>query len=117
MATSALAYVEARATFARALREQRISREQLGIAIDRLDVYMARYALVPVDDARLREASDLADRHTSYALRALDAIHLASALRLAAGKPADITFACWDLRLWHAAHDEGFTMLPDAEPA
>ena len=47
----------------------------------------------------------------------LDALHLASALRLADGDPASMTFACWDLRLWRAARDDGFTMLPPTEPA
>ena len=47
----------------------------------------------------------------------LDGIHLASAGRLAAGQPGNVTFGCWDLRLWRAARDEGLAMLPATEPA
>jgi len=115
-ATSAVAYAELRALFARATREGRITAHELTTTIALLDERWARYSIVAVDDARLREAGALAERHPRHALRALDTLHLASALRISAGEPAPITFACWDLRLWRAARDEGFTMLPAAEP-
>jgi len=62
------------------------------------------------------DAARLIDRYAPHALRALDAIHLASALLFAAGRPANVTFARWNLRLWRAAHDEGVVMLPATEP-
>jgi uncharacterized protein len=117
VATSAIAYPELRAAFARALRERRLDTAAHAAVVALLDARWSRYAVVVVDEVRLREAGRLADAHTQHALRALDAIHLASALRLATGRPASITFACWDLRLWRAARDEGFTMLPATEPA
>ena len=64
----------------------------------------------------LAEAGRLIDHHAAHALRAFDAIHLASALRLADDHPPAVTFACWDVRLWRAAHDEGFALLPRTEP-
>jgi predicted nucleic acid-binding protein len=61
-------------------------------------------------DGRLaRSAGALADRH---GLRALDAIHLASALSIAT--PADqTTFVTFDRRLAEAAIAEGLTVLPE----
>lgn len=105
-----------RTAFARALREHRLDEAGHDTVVDLLEAHWTRYAVVTVEEARLQEAGQLADRHTRHALRALDAIHLASALFLAAGQPDTITFACWDLRLWRAARDEGFTMLPATEP-
>jgi uncharacterized protein len=116
VATSSVAYAELRAAFARARREARLDEPSHSVVVGLLDAHWSRYAVVAVDDARLREAGELADRHPLHALRALDAIHLASALRLALGKPQAITFGCWDRRLWRAARDEGFTMLPPAQP-
>jgi predicted nucleic acid-binding protein len=115
-ATSAIAYPELRAVFARVLRERRLDEVGHDALVDLLEAHWPRYAVVAVEEDRLREAGELTARHTRHALRALDAIHLASALFLAAGQPHTITFACWDVRLWRAAHDEGFTLLPAAEP-
>ena len=117
LATSAVSYAEIRATFARCLRDGRFDAAQHAAAVEDLDDQWPRFVIVEVDDQRLREAGAAADRHPRHALRALDSIHLASALRIATGDPASVTFACWDLRLWRAAHDEGFTMLPPTEPA
>ena len=115
-ATSAVSYAELRATFARGLRDGRLNASQHAAAIDNLDAQWPQFVLVDVDEQCLREAGASADRNPRHALRALDSIHLASALRIATGDPASVTFACWDLRLWRAARDEGFTMLPPTEP-
>ncbi len=44
-----------------------------------------------------------------HGLKTLDAIHLASAMMIAAD---DLTFATWDRRLHAAAQAEGLTTLP-----
>jgi predicted nucleic acid-binding protein len=116
VASSIVAYAEARASFARALREGRIDVARHAMAVRLLDTDWTQYAVVVADVARMREAARLMDQHPRHALRAFDAIHLASALLLVAGQQASVTFACWDQRLWRAAHDEGFTMLPPTEP-
>jgi predicted nucleic acid-binding protein len=115
-ATSAIAYAEARAAFARALRTARVDNAGHAALVARLDADWPGYVVLPADDARIREAGQLVDRHTGHALRGFDAIHLSCAIRLAGGDPSSVTFACWDLRLWRAARDEGFTMLPSTEP-
>ena len=116
VASSIVAYAETRAAFARALREGRIDAASHATAVRLLDTDWAQYAIVVADMARMREAARLIDQHSRHALRAFDAIHLASALLLVAGQAGSIMFACWDQRLWRAARDEGFTMLPPTEP-
>jgi hypothetical protein len=117
VATSIVAYAEVRAAFARALREGRVDAAGHAANARPLDADWAQYVVVAADAALVRDASRLIDQHPRHALRAFDAIHLASALVLAAGRPASVTFACWDQRLWRAARDEGLTLLPAAEPA
>jgi uncharacterized protein len=116
VATSSIAYAELRAAFARARREKRVDEPGHTALTAELDAHWPRYAVVTLDDARLRDAGGLADRHSVHALRALDSIHLAGAVRLALGNPSSIMFGCWDIRLWRAARDEAFTMFPEAEP-
>lgn len=69
--------------------------------------------IVQIDDALMREAGDVA---TASALRAAEAIHLASALRIVEGYPRESVFACWDARLWDAAAEVGFQMVPATRP-
>jgi len=56
---------------------------------------------------------DLAERAAQVALasglRAMDAIHLASALSL---RVEGLTFATWDVRLYRAARERGLRTLP-----
>lgn len=115
-ATSVVSYAEVRATFARASRDGRLDRLAHQEFTTQFDAHWLRFASVPLDQRCLKEAGAAADRHPRHALRALDSIHLASALRIAAGDPATVSFACWDIRLWRAARDEGFAMLPPNEP-
>ena len=114
--TSAVAYAELRATFARSLRDGRFDAAQHTAALEDLDDQWLRFVFVDLDDECLCDAGSVVDRRPPHALRALDSIHLASALRIATGDPTSVTYACWDLRLWRAARDEGFTMLPSTEP-
>lgn len=116
VSTNAVGYAELRSAFARALREARLDSPSHAAVVALLDSHWSRYLVIAADDARMREAAMLIDHHSTHALRAFDAIHLASALRLADGNPPAVTFACWDLRLWRAARDEGFVLLPPTEP-
>jgi predicted nucleic acid-binding protein len=105
VATSVLAYAEARAAFARKLREQGITKDaheavKRALAADWPSVFVL---YVTAGTARL--AGDLAEKH---ALRGFDALHLASAAELRAAGAGDIRFSSADERLRAAARAEGF---------
>lgn len=111
-ASASIAYVECRAAFARARREDLLDGgEEAALALELDDVW-ARMVVVPVDD-HLHRASDLT---ASHPLRAADALHLAAALALTTIARSALTFACWDQRLWDAAAVEGFAMVPSSRP-
>lgn len=116
VATSALAYAEMRAAFARALREGRIRPAEHVRLVSLLDAHWPHYFVLAASEQCVREAGRLVDRYAHHALRGFDAIHLASALQLANGHPPAMVFGCWDVRLWRAAREEQFVMLPQAEP-
>jgi predicted nucleic acid-binding protein len=114
--TCEISYLETRAGFARAARDHRIDSSDLGVLKAAFDVDWGRYLYVPVDSDLVRDASDLADRHTRHALRAFDALQLAAATRVAAGTEPSVTLVCFDRRLWRSARDAGFDCLPRAQP-
>jgi len=102
VATTRIAYAEARAAFARKRRESGLDARTVRRVVAHLDGDWASYSIVDVGDAIVRRAGALAERH---ALRAYDAVHLASAVDLhRAG--ADVWFACFDERLRRAARRE-----------
>ena len=104
---SLLGYAELRSAVAAAIRSQRI--HALGGADAHAEVEVVWRSLFAVDiDANLvRAAGDLADRHR---LRAADAIHLASAIRI---REPETAFVAFDARLREAAAAEGFQVLPE----
>lgn len=104
IATSRVAYPEARAALARRQREAAITRAGLRQAIAALDGDLAAYVIVELSDGLAREAGALAERH---ALRGFDAIHLASALELSRLTGALVAFLAFDERLTAAAKAEG----------
>jgi uncharacterized protein len=108
MATSVVAYPEARAAFAR-LKVQGISTEakhQQRLAQLNLDWGdLLRIELVP---AVVRSAGDLAE---IYGLRGFDAIHMASALWLREKTSMPLHFAVFDQRLRAAAERAGLVVV------
>ena len=108
VSTSALAYVEARAAFARRRGERRLSRTAHRRLVETLDGDWPRYMLLDVTEAVIREAGRLTDLH---GLRAYDAIHLASAGVVRDRFPEETVFASWDARLDAAASREGLDTL------
>jgi predicted nucleic acid-binding protein len=92
VATSRVAYPEARAALARRRREGGITESDLRRVVADLDRDLRALAVVELSAAVARSAGLLAERHR---LRALDAIHLASALafwQLAGRAPAFLSF-------------------------
>lgn len=107
--SSRLAYVECRAAISRARREGRMDNRGESQAGRSLDRTWPQLQVIELDDALMSRAGDLS---TEQPLRASDAIHLAAAELISEGASADVTFACWDRRLWDAASAAGFSLLP-----
>lgn len=104
VATSAIAYVEARAAFARRQREGCFSKAVLSRITRDLDRDWERYMLVRVTDPVIRRAATIAEVRK---LRAYDALHLASARTVNDRLSDTVVFASWDVGLNAAAADEG----------
>ncbi len=108
VATSRVAYAEARAAFARRARERRIAAKRLRRIVAALDRDLATYVLVEVTASVVSAAGDLAE---SRALRGFDAIHLASALALGSALGTSPELMAFDARLVGAARAEGLVVL------
>lgn len=101
LASSAVAYIEMHATFSRLRRERRLAPLEIAAAMRRFEEDWPRMASVELNESIIGSAADLAGRH---ALATLDAIHLASFVRLLEGAgDADIHFSSFDARLTRAA--------------
>ena len=103
-ATSCLAYVEARAAFARKRRERGVNSRDYRHLLQDFDHDWESYFIVDVSDALVRLAGQLAEKH---ALRGYDAIHLASAVIVRRQGDRPMSFSCFDTRLSRAARREG----------
>ena len=77
VATSSIAYPEARAALARRRRERVLPPKAFDAAKRRLEADWPKYLAVQVTQALCMDAGDLAER---YALRGYDSVHLASFL-------------------------------------
>ena len=105
--TSRVTYAEARAAFARRLRERGFSPSAYKELIRSFDQEWETYVRLDVTEPLIKLAGDLAERH---ALRAYDAIQLASALTLQRElHAAQIDFVAADRQLIAAAEKEGLT--------
>ena len=100
VATSVVAYAEARAAFARLLRERPASRNRHRQRVDQLDRDWGRYAAVELTPAVAHRSGEIAELHR---LRGFNAIHLASALWLQSAYSGDLVFLAFDRRLSRAA--------------
>lgn len=101
VATSTVAYAEARAALARKQREGELDHEQRSRAVAALDAEWRGFDRIPVSNLVAYRAGVLAER---YAPRGFDAIHLASAARLGERFP-DVRFLAFDARLMEAARE------------
>ena len=104
---SLLGYTELRAAVAAAIRGQRVRASDVRALRDRVEAVWDQVIGIDIDDRVVRAAGDLAERHR---LRAADAIHLASAIRI---REPDTAFVAFDARLREAAAAEGFVVLPE----
>ncbi len=108
LATSVVAYAEARAAFARLLRKRPAGRKPHRRRVDQLDRDWDRYAAVQLTPAVTRRSGEIAELH---GLRGFDAIHLASALWLQSAYSGDLVFIAFDRRLSKAAAAAGLRIL------
>lgn len=105
--TAAIAYVEARAAFARRRREGALSRPGHLRCVRDLDRDWPHYLRFELSEPLVFTAARMTARHR---LRAYDAVHLASAL-LMRDRLGEVTFACWDRNLNAAARRAGLAVL------
>jgi uncharacterized protein len=108
IASSRVAFVEARAAFARRRRAGHLSSADHRRLVHDFGNDWERYLKVDLAEPIILKAAELAERH---GLRAYDAIHLASALTVREHMGTPPTFACWDRDLNAAAASEGLTLL------
>lgn len=103
VATCWIAYVEARAAFAR-----RLSPEDRRRTCADLDRDWPRYVKIEVTETLIREAAAVAD---TYRLRGYDAMHLAAARALRDRRIGAVAFGSWDREQEDAASRDGFPLL------
>ena len=106
LATSLITHVETHAALARIRREGRIKNEDdYAKVLEHFQDDWRHYAKVNISSTLITMAGDLAEKH---ALRAYDAVHLASALVLRQNVPDEMSFSAWDEHLNEDATAEGF---------
>jgi uncharacterized protein len=108
IATSQIAYVETHSAFARKRRSGEIARDALQRCIREFEQDWKRLHRLPLDEMTIRKAGDLAETH---ALRALDAVHLATVSSLQDLLRVAVTFACFDRALNGVAEARGLKPL------
>jgi uncharacterized protein len=105
VATSVLAYAEARAAFARKRREKLMTPAESRAALRQLDADWPRFIAILLGDELGQAAGRLADAH---GIRGCDAVHLAAFENLLSQcDDEDVRFSCVDDRLSRAARSLG----------
>jgi predicted nucleic acid-binding protein len=104
-ATSLIAYVEARAAFARRFRERAFTQGEYGRLKTVFEKDWSNYLVLGVTENMVVLAGDLSEKH---ALRGFDSIHLASAVTLRQELSVPIIFSCFDENLQKASECEHF---------
>jgi predicted nucleic acid-binding protein len=107
-ATSMVAYAEARAAFARRLREGASTPARHRARLSQLNQDWPHYAQIELSQSLIRQAGDIAE---IYGLRGFDSIHLASALWLKESASLPLAFAALDERLVAAAQAAGLETI------
>ncbi|MGH9393644.1 MAG: type II toxin-antitoxin system VapC family toxin, partial [Terriglobales bacterium] len=109
-ATSVLTRTEVASGIARAQRVGRVTGAESQVALARFAAYWPSLARSGVDEELALSAGELARQHE---LRAYDAVHLATALRVAVISAIAPVFATTDRQLAQAARRCGLTVWPD----
>jgi predicted nucleic acid-binding protein len=108
--SSRLAYPEVRAALAAAVRDGRLEATACEVAEAGWEGLWSATRVIEMTEAVARNAGELAREH---ALRAADAVHLASALALGTD---GVVVAVWDRHLRSGAKAAGLRVAPQARP-
>lgn len=100
LAVSRIAWVEVLSAFARRAREQPADSSGIDVARNRLGVDWPHYLVLEVTQELVQLAGEFAE---AFALRAYDAVQLASVTLLHRQAPGEVRFSCYDSRLMKAA--------------
>ena len=120
VATSKVAYPEARAAFARARREGILTDMTYQVVVDNFNAEWLSYYKLELTDRICYLAGTLSEKHS---LRGFDSIHLASAklledlLQVSREKndkstEVELIAGCWDITLLEALRAEGLKTFP-----
>jgi predicted nucleic acid-binding protein len=104
VAASIVSYVEARAAFARKVREKALAALSYQTIKADLERDWDSLFVLNLTEVLIRKAASLSEEH---GLRGYDAIHLASALWLKGAVAGDVVFSSADEKLCEAARAEG----------
>lgn len=107
IATSTIAYAEARSALARHRRGNDLDEARYKQAISNLNEEWPSYDRLIVSHDLAYRAGELAER---YALRGYDSVHLASVIQLAEWND-DVRFLAFDNRLVEAAREVGLAVV------
>lgn len=110
VAVSLIAYPEANAAFARAVRAKAVSRRTGEKALRLLADHWPRYLKIPVSERVTLRAAELA---WSLGLRGYDAVHLASAERWQNSLGRPVVLVTYDRQLAAAGRQLGLSVQPD----
>ncbi len=117
-ATEAIAAMDGRELVASRLTQVEVGRalrktsDRPTNADDAVDAWQEDWESYAVIELTERIAAHAVSLATHHGLRTLDAIHLASALRLS----VPLRFATWDRRLWDGARAVGLRTVPAQRP-
>ncbi len=114
VATSKVAYAEARAALARGFRDGYIEEKDYRQVVAALQNDWPKCLVIEVTDSLVFLAGELAEK---YCLRGFDAIHLASAVTLKTQVKKRIEAGCFDDRLWEALRAVDIKVLPERKPS
>jgi len=107
ISTSWVAYVEMRAGLARKLRQGELREEEYKNILSDFEKDWKDYFVIEVSESVAKLGGELVEKHP---LRALDALHLASALFIRERVRSDVFFSSFDGRLNEAAKAEGLAV-------
>ena len=103
VASSLVAYAEARAAFARLFREKAFTKAQYKKLKDSFRKDWENFLVITVTKEISFFAGELAEKHS---LRGFDAIHLSSAITIKQELEAPVIFSCADKKLQKASESE-----------